>query len=282
MMNDIPLVSLIIPCYNQGEFLEECLISVFSSTHKHIEVIVINDGSTDNSLEIITSLNTKYNFILFDQINSGPSIARNNGILISKGKYILPLDADDKIGNTYIENSVNQLASNNKTGIVYCKAHFFGEKQGEWKLPQYSFEQILTQNLIFNCALFRKEDYNKTIGYNPNMKEGWEDWDFWLSLIELGLEVERLDEIGFYYRIRHNSRERSLDKGKVIRLRKQIYQNHINLYLKHFNNPIIQHFEIENLKEFKKSFHHLLNSKDYKIGKFVLSPIRFIKNIIQK
>ena len=276
------LVSVIIPCYNQGEFLEECLYSVLDSTYKNIEVIVVNDGSTDHSLEIITFLKAKFNFTFIDQVNLGPSIARNNGVLASTGKYILPLDADDKIGNNYIEKAVEVLEQNTKTGIVYCKAVFFGEKQGEWKLPDYSLEKILTQNLIFNCALFRREDYNKTIGYNPNMKDGWEDWDFWLSLIERGIQVECLEEVGFYYRIRKNSRERSLAKEKVTRLRKQIYQNHIELYLKYFNNPIIQYFEIENLKEFQKSFHHLLNSKDYKIGKFVLSPLRFIKKIIQK
>ncbi len=281
-MDKSGLVSVIIPCYNQSEFLDECLTSVYDSSYKQIEVIVINDGSTDNSIEIITSLNAKYNFTLIDQVNMGPSLARNNGVLASKGKYILPLDADDKIGNSYIKNAVFQLESNDKKGIVYCKSEFFGEKEGEWKLPNYSFEQILTQNLIFNCALFRREDYNKTSGYNINMKEGWEDWDFWLSLIELGLDVECLNEIGFYYRIRNNSRERSLDKEKVSRLRKQIYINHIDLYLKHFNNPIDQYFKIQNLKEFEKSFHHLLNSKEYKIGKFVLSPIRFIKKIIQK
>ena len=274
-MDKSVLVSVIIPCYNQGEFLDECLNSVYASSYKQIEVIIINDGSIDNSIEIITSLNAKYNFSLIDQVNSGPSIARNNGVLASTGKYILPLDADDKIGNNYIEKAVEVLEQNIKTGIVYCKAVFFGEKEGEWALPDYSLEKILTQNLIFNCALFRREDFNKTIGYNPNMKEGWEDWDFWLSLIELGLQVERLDEVGFHYRIRNNSRERSLDKEKVKRLRKQIYQNHIELYLKYFNNPIIQYFEIQNLKEFQKSFHHLFNSKDYKIGRFLLSQIRF-------
>jgi hypothetical protein len=101
-------------------------------------------------------------------------------------------------------------------------------------------------------------------------------------LIKLGLEVECLNEIGFYYRIRSNSRERNLDNEKVTRLRKQIYQNHIDLYLENFNNPINQYFEIQDLKEFEKSFNHLLNSKDYKIGRFVLSPIRLIKKIIQK
>ena len=276
------LVSVIIPCYNQGRYLEECLNSVYSSSYDKLEVIVVNDGSTDNSLEEIKALKTKFKFTLIDQINLGPSIARNNGVLASTGKYILPLDADDKISETYIEKAVEVLEQNIKTGIVYCKADFFGEKQGEWMLPSYSFEQMLTQNLIFNCALFRREDFDKTIGYNPNMKEGWEDWDFWLSLIELGLLVDRLDEVGFYYRIRNSSRERSLDKEKITRLRKQIYLNHIELYLKYFNNPIIQYFEIQNLKEFQKSFYHLLNTKDYKIGRFVMSPIRFIKKIIQK
>ena len=221
------LVSVIIPCYNQGRYLEECLNSVYSSSYDKLEVIVVNDGSTDNSLEEIKALKTKFKFTLIDQINLGPSIARNNGVLASTGKYILPLDADDKISETYIEKAVEVLEQNIKTGIVYCKADFFGEKQGEWMLPSYSFEQMLTQNLIFNCALFRREDFDKTIGYNPNMKEGWEDWDFWLSLIELGLLVDRLDEVGFYYRIRNSSRERSLDKEKITRLRKQIYLNHI-------------------------------------------------------
>ena len=281
-MDKSVLVSVIIPCYNQGEFLEECLTSVFASSYKLVEVIVVNDGSTDNTKSIIDELQNKFTFQVIHQENKGLAETRNLGIRVANGKYILPLDSDDKIGQTYIENAFKTLELNLNIGIVYCKALLFGEKQGEWVLPNYSFEQILTQNLIFNCALFRKEDYDKTKGYNSNMKEGWEDWDFWLSLIELGLEVECLEEVGFYYRIRNNSMVRSLNKEKNDRLRKQIYINHLDLYLNHFNNPINQHFEIENMKEFKKSFHHLLNSKEYKIGRFVLSPIRFLKKIIQK
>ena len=281
-MDKSVLVSVIIPCYNQGEFLEECLTSVFASSYKLVEVIVVNDGSTDNTKSIIDELQNKFIFQVIHQENKGLAETRNVGIRVAGGKYILPLDSDDKIGQTYIENAFKTLELNLNIGIVYCKALLFGEKQGEWILPNYSFEQILTHNLIFNCALFRREDYDKTNGYNSNMKEGWEDWDFWLSLIELGLQVERLEEVGFYYRIRNNSMVRSLNKEKNDRLRKQIYLNHLDLYLNHFHNPINQYFEIKNLKEFKKSFHHLLNSKEYKIGRFVLSPIRFLKKIIQK
>ena len=80
----------------------------------------------------------------------------------------------------------------------------FGEKSGKWNLPPFSLDKMLTENLIFNCALFRRVDFDNTIGYNPNMKEGWEDGDFWLSILELKKEVVKLELVGFYYRIRSN------------------------------------------------------------------------------
>lgn len=276
------LVSIIIPCYNQGEFLEECLSSVYDSSYKQIEVIIINDGSTDNSKEIIEALSFNFNFKFIHQENSGPSIARNNAIQASSGAYVLPLDADDLIGTNYIEKAVEVLENQDSVGIVYCNAELFGEKSGIWNLPSFSLDRMLTENLIFNCALFRRSDFDKTIGYNPNMKEGWEDWDFWLSILELKKEVVKLELVGFYYRIRSNSREHASIDGRMERLRKQIYQNHLQFYIDSFSNPIEQHFKIKELKEYKKSFYHLLNTKDYKIGRFVLSPFRFIKKIIQK
>ena len=276
------LVSVIIPCYNQGEFLEECLTSVFASSYANLEVIVVNDGSTDDTPLLIESLKTKFNFELIHQENKGLAETRNVGIRYSKGRFILPLDADDRIGVTYIENAVKVLLKNESIGIVYCKAELFEEKTGAWKLPDYTFEKMLTQNLIFNCALYRREDYDKTSGYNSNMREGWEDWDFWLSLIELKFQVYRLDEIGFYYRIRKNSMVRSLNAEKNKRLREQIYRNHLNLYLENFENPIQQYHQIQELKEFKKSFHQLKNSRDYRLGRLLLLPLRSFLNLFKK
>jgi len=106
------LVSVIIPCYNQGEFLEECLTSVFASSYKQVEVIVVNDGSTDNTKSIIDELQNKFTFQVIHQENKGLAETRNLGIRVANGKYILPLDSDDKIGQTYIENAVKTLGLN--------------------------------------------------------------------------------------------------------------------------------------------------------------------------
>ena len=275
-------VSIIIPCYNQGNFLEECLNSVYSSTYDKLEVIVVNDGSTDNSKEIIDKLNLRFHFKAIHQGNAGPSTARNIGVKASSGEYILPLDADDKISEDYIEKAVSVLDAKKEVGIVYCDAELFGEESGKWNLPIFSLEKMLTENLIFNCALFRRKDYDVTAGYNPNMKEGWEDWDFWLSLLELNREVVKLDSVGFHYRIRKNSREHKTVDGRAQRLRKQIYQNHVTFYTDFFANPIDQHFHIQELKEFQKSFYHLKNSNDYRLGRLLLLPLRTLKKLFKK
>ena len=276
------VVSIIIPCFNQGEYLEECLSSVFASSYKEVEVIVVNDGSTDDTKYLMDELEQKITFKSIHQGNQGLAASRNVGIRASQGEFILPLDSDDKIGVTYIENALKVLLAKNEIGIVYCNAELFGEQSGKWNLPYFSLEKMLTENLIFNCAVFRRSDYDKTNGYNSNMKEGWEDWDFWLSLIELNLKVHRLDEVGFYYRIRKNSMVRSLNAEKNRRLRKQIFENHIKLYLENFENPIQQHFKIKELEEFQKSFHQLKNSFDYQLGRLLLLPLRSIKKLFKK
>ena len=275
-------VSIIIPCYNQGEYLEECLKSVFSSSYKNIEVIVVNDGSTDDTKYLMDELEQKFTFKAIHQENSGPSKARNTAIKESSGEYILPLDADDIISRDYIESAVEVLENQKNVGIVYCNAELFGEKSGKWNLPPFSLDKMLTENLIFNCALFRRVDFDNTIGYNPNMKEGWEDWDFWLSILELKKEVVKLELVGFYYRIRSNSREHASIDGRMERLRKQIYQNHLQFYIDSFSNPIEQHFKIKELEEFQKSFHQLKNSFDYQLGRKLLLPLRSIKKFFNK
>ena len=273
-MRKVSFVSVIIPCYNQGEFLEECLTSVFESSYTDLEVIVVNDGSTDNSNETIQQLQNQFKFTFINQNNAGPSNARNQAIKVATSTYILPLDADDKIGKDYISQAVQVLSSNPEIGIVYCNAEFFGELNGKWNLPDFDLQLMLARNLIFNCGLFRKVDFDKTQGYNDNMRDGWEDWDFWLSLLELNLKVHRLEEVGFYYRKRLKSRDQGIDNNKTKRLRNQILQNHKNLYLTNFFNPIEQYHQIQELKEFKKSFHQLKNSRDYRLGRLLLLPLK--------
>lgn len=266
-----PLVSIVIPCYNQGIFLSETIESVVKQSYNEWECIIVNDGSTDNTKEIAQKYCKKDSRIKYvEQKNQGLSSARNSGIKQSQGKYILPLDSDDLIGDTYIEKAVDILENDKNVKIVYCQASLFGRQHGKWKLPQYTIEKMLGSNCIFCSALYSREDFNKVGGYNINMKYGFEDWDFWLSIIEKkpDCQIYQIDEILFYYRIRKRSMARLLDEEKYKYLRKQIWLNHRTLYANYFFSPI-ESFEYKQIRD----------SLEFRIGKKILYPIRKILSL---
>lgn len=228
-------VSVIMPCYNDGEYIKESIKSVKNQTYKNIELIIVDDGSTDKkTINIINNISDKH-IKVFHSNHLRPAGARNFGIKKSTGKYILPVDSDDLIESTYIEKAVNILESNKNIGVVYCKADLFGEESGEWKLPEYSIKNMLLDNVVFVTALFYKEDWIKVGGFNENMKEGMEDYDFWLSILELDKEIYQIPEILFHYRIKKVSRTSSFQKDctTVKKVYRKIYNNHPILYNKY-------------------------------------------------
>jgi glycosyltransferase involved in cell wall biosynthesis len=243
------LVSIIIPCYNQAQYLPETLQSVLNQTYTNWECIIVNDGSPDNTEEIALNWVQKDGrFRYLKKCNGGLADARNFGIRVSVGQYILPLDSDDCIEKSYIEKATKVLDEHPEIGIVYSKASFFENKTGTWNIPKYSIKRNLTQNTIFCSALFRRSDYDTTDGYNTNMIYGYEDWDFWLSILELRKQVYRIPENLFFYRYREKSMRGSINWDRMIFLHKQIIQNHLELYQKHFKNPYI----IVDYLEFRK------------------------------
>lgn len=125
-------ISVIIPFYNHSEYLLDAVKSVVNSTYKNLEILVVNDGSTEKTPQEIQSMLMPFdNVILINQENSGVCAARNNGIIKASGEYILPLDADDRIADTYIEKAVSILDQNPDIDIVYCEAEFFGTGQNK-------------------------------------------------------------------------------------------------------------------------------------------------------
>jgi hypothetical protein len=136
----------------------------------------------------------------------------------------------------------------------------------------------LIENIIFCSALFRRKDYDQTNGYNEQMVEGFEDWDFWLDLLKGGGEVVKLCETYFFYRIKKDSRNHALDIEKQKRLRERIYKNHKDLYSKVLENAgfVYEFYDLQN------KYKVLSNSKDLEVGTKVLAPIRFIKSLFRK
>ena len=242
-----PLVSVIMPCYNQAPFIAEALDSLLAQTFTEWECIVVDDGSTDDSIRIAGKYaKSDPRIKVLTQKNQGVSIARNNAIANSSGSYILPFDSDDKIATDYIRKAFKVLDENKEVKLVYCKAKLFGAKQGLWKLPDYSYEKLLWSNMIFNCAMFRRVDFDKTKGFNPNMQHGLEDWDFWLSLLNPSDKVVRIDEVLFFYRIKKISRNKNAAKHDK-ELRQLIFSNHIEAYLPYIKDVIIWHNFYEKL-----------------------------------
>lgn len=231
------LVSVIIPCYNQGLFLEECIESVYKQTYSNIETIIINDGSDDQyTIDILEKIKTEYPKMKILSIkNSGVSIARNVGINNSRGEYILPLDGDDKIEYTYISKCIDVFNKKKDIDIVYCIGMCFGFKSGIYALDDFSELNMLKKNLVFCTAMYRKQDFKQSGGYNSNMIYGYEDWDFWLSIMELGKKFYRINEVLFYYRIKEVSRNANIYnyKEKEMKMLHQIMSNHENIYKKY-------------------------------------------------
>ena len=223
-------VSIIIPCYNQGKFIDEAVDSVLAQSYKEFEIIIVNDGSTDELTSTVLRTYNKDKTRVIHTENQGLAAARNNGIKEAKGDYILPLDADDTIGLTYLEQAVYLLDNRSDLGIVYCRAQLFGAVETEWLLPRYSLEEILIDNVIFCSAMFRKSDWESVGGYDPGMIYGWEDYEFWLSLIELGREVYQIPEILFSYRVTSDSMVRSKERWQKVAMFKRIFKRHEKLF----------------------------------------------------
>ena len=231
----IKMVSVIMPCYNDGKYIHEAIESVKNQTYSNWEIIVIDDGSYDEeTIKIVNSIDDDRVTVLHTE-HLRPAGARNFGIQHAKGTYILPVDSDDVIDKTYMEKAVKVIEGNPKIGVVYCQAELFGERQGRWELPDYSIDKMLLDNIVFVSALFYREDWEKTGGFSTIMVAGMEDYDFWLSILALGKEIIQIPEVLFYYRIKPVSRTTSFqnDCNQVKETYRQIYCNHKEFYREH-------------------------------------------------
>lgn len=245
------MVSIITPCYNDGAYIEETIQSIRAQTYTNWEIIVVDDGSDDAyTLKILEKIQHEKDIRLLRTQRLRPAGARNAGISVANGEYILPVDADDLIEPTYLERAVEKMESNSQLGIVYCHADLFGEKNGPWELPDYTFDTMLLDNVIFVTALFRRSDWEKVGGFRTSMKHGMEDYDFWLSILELGREVYQLPETLFHYRIKASSRTTQFQQNvdTVKETYRAIYFQHPDLYEKYkdryaivLRNALIEH-----------------------------------------
>ncbi len=238
-MGSFPLFSVVIPCYNQGGYLRETVQSVVASAYPNIEIIIVDDGSKDNSQEVAMKIAEEHKNVRYiHQKNSGPSKARNHGIRLAQGKYILPLDADDLIAPNYIPEAVTILENRPDVQLVYCEAEKFEGKTGHWKLRPFSLNLLARDNMIFVSGIFRKSDWEKCGGFDEDMIWGREDWEFWISLLKNGGEVVKLPFVGFYYRVKANSRRKGMTSERKKKIIAYINHKHKDFIYARLNGPL--------------------------------------------
>lgn len=243
-------ISICIPCYNQEQYIGECLDSILAQTFDDYEIIVVDDGSTDGSAAIVQKYADRCPVLrLIKQKNQGVVSARNNAISAACGQYIYPLDADDKLAPDCLEK-LYQVMSSGKVDVVYSLAERFGEETGILPVDFPSVWNMCLGNQVTSAALFRKSDWEKYGGYDPHMNAGWEDWEFWINFVLDGRSFRCIPEKLLFYRITSASRNHRIDKKTGKTLKKYIYNKHSRLL---FYRYVINFIRLFFCKKRKKS-----------------------------
>lgn len=268
---DYPLVSVVIPCYNQAVYLPEALDSLLQQTYQNWEAIVVNDGSPDDTEEIALEYTRKdKRFKYIYKINGGLSSARNEGIRNAGGELILPLDADDIIKPKYIDKAVNAFRENPQLKLVYCLGYFFGVRNGLWEGLNYmGYDKLLLWNSIFCSAFYRKADWAEIGGYDENMRKGHEDWDFFIRLLQGEKLVYQIPLPLFYYRVKESSMITMATQKNVLSENEfYIYSKNRAIYASYFGGSVLDSLrELDDLREkriryknkwYRKFFHNYI------------------------
>ncbi|HEX8531706.1 MAG TPA: glycosyltransferase family A protein [Cytophagales bacterium] len=229
----MPLLSVIIPCYNHGAYLRDAIASVEACPDRQAcEIIIVNDGSTDaGTLAVLGQLETEGYHVL-NQANQGLGAARNNGIRRSRGQYILPLDADNRIRPVYLTEGVRVLEQHPAVGVVYGHVQLFGSRHEMQQVPLFDLGALSRSNYIDACAVFRRSLWEGVGGYDENMPVmGYEDWDLWLAAATAGYGFYRLEEVAFEYQVRDDSMLRVNNTyDKLKRVYAYLFQKYPHLY----------------------------------------------------
>jgi len=194
-----PRVSIVVPCWNAGQFLPELFESLAAQTFRDFETIVVDDGSTEpTTLEAFNALPD--GVILIRQENRGLPGARNTGFRAAQGEYVLPLDSDDRLASAFLAKGVARLDAHADLDFVFSHMQLVGARQGVLERGFNRFDQLFLNQLPY-ALLMRRAAWKRVGGYDEAMRHGYEDWDFNLRLIMTGSAGGLIPEPLFIYRV---------------------------------------------------------------------------------
>ena len=225
------------------------------------------------------------------QPNRGPGAARNTGIRLAKGEFILPLDSDNRLRDVYLNEGVSLLKNNPSVGVIYADAEYFGERSGRWYVPEFNLLSLIRMNFIDTCALYRKKLWEEVGGYDEQMHlHGMGGLGF-LAAGRLPMVVAfvHLPKIAFDYRVRKDSVIVKLigfdyrmerDPSNVVRLSPHLDEvvNHI------FGKPELACYKLlrerdEEVQQLRGGIRTIQNSPSYRLGRGLLAPARLLRKL---
>lgn len=256
-----PLISVVIPYYNRMDTIDDTLASLSAQTYKAFEVILVDDGSTEEAsirkLQELSWNSLKHQLI--HQKNQGVANARNTGIAKARGKYIICLDSDDLLEPTYIEKCLLVLESRPDVAVVTTHQYMFGVINELFRKSPFDPARLYHDNMIITAAAFTKEAWSESGGYKSGI--GYEDWEYWISLSEVGYWGKLIPEPLFKYRTAMQSRyveDKDIHWNNI----KRIHALHAN-YMKKVKHLITEKCRVERLSLPETAFVNLANEKLY-------------------
>ncbi|MEJ0102861.1 MAG: glycosyltransferase family A protein [Bacteroidota bacterium] len=244
---ELPEVSIITPFYNVENIFKETLFCVLNQSFQNFEWIIVDDcSSNEASLFILkeAALKDARIKILYSEANLGPGAARNKGIKYARGKYLFFVDADDLLEYTIIEKYWLFLNFNNE--FAFCNAwHYgFGSENYIWKKGFETARAMLNENVIQPTFMARRVIF-QFVEFNETIRDGFEDWDFWLQCAAAGLWGYTLQECLYWYRRSENAvaKWQNWDMGeKMNEFQKGLKKRYEKAFLYQFPSPKLSRF----------------------------------------
>lgn len=218
-----PLVSAVIPTYNSSRYIEECVDSILAQSYRHIEVVVIDDGSTDNTIEILGKYGDSVRILC--QENAGTPVARDAGVRAARGELIALMDHDDLWEASKIEKQVDAMLHNEKAVLSYCDFRTIDGAGREIESPSNGLESVRSGNVFrellnrtaiivsSTLVLFRKSAYVAVGGCDSSVPAPADDYYLWVRMATQG-EVVYVPEVLASYR-RHGANQTMVGGAKI-------------------------------------------------------------------
>jgi GT2 family glycosyltransferase len=228
-----PRVSVVVTCFDLGRTLGEALASVEAQSFRDFELLVVDDGSRDpETLAALGAIPPSRARVLRTS-NRGLPAARNHGARAARGDYLCCLDADDLLHPEWLTRAVAALDADPGLAFVSHWLRAFGDESWDWTPTECGFPALLDTNTVNGAALVRRSVWEQVGGQDETLREGCEDWDFWIGLVERGHRGAIIPEILFYYRRRADSMSRALIGEQHLRLYRALIERHPETFARH-------------------------------------------------